>query len=551
MPRIPDYSAAGTSTARSNTPRFPVDRSAAIEAEGQQALLGAVTGVVQQVEEHDDKLRYAAARSTLLQAQVEARKELEGDTNYETYEKRFRDRTAKARSEAAAKIRGTRSRELFEIDAQADIERGVEQVRGLARAREVDEGIATVNANLEANRTAALESKDPVERGALVQSSLDMIDGLFRKGFIKETQAVAEREKFKASYAEGFVGIQQPAERIKLLEDPDKSVAKFIAPDRRKVLLEAAKKDNDEARVRGESQALFDGYVEKYGTNYNAAIKAARAELKADPLVRDATEQRLKEEQQRTEFRQRQEREDAFGKAVEFVDGGGSYEDAPKKGLTPQQRSALRTYAEGGGANARLVSDRETVTKLQKLFQDAQLTDAGAKAFAKVEVDEYKALLTSKDEEEWRQRVTDARAGKFGGKDVGLQTILQQREATIKELQKAGELKKPEEIDYFNSQLDARLKAYQEANGGKPAGSDEARTIINTMKAEVVLKEGTWGFGRKSKRAYKLTEEDMGDVSIPKADREAIIEVLREQGKPITPRAIEDAYNYELFRPRK
>lgn len=547
MPRIPDYTAAGTTVPRTATPRFPADRSERIVAEGREALVGAVGAAVERAVDHDDKLRYASARGALLREQIAARKELEGDANYQTYESRFVERTAKARTAAAANIRGARSRELFEIDAQADIDRGLEQIRGLARAREVDEGIATMNNDLESNRTAALESSDPIERGALVQASLDSIDGTFKKGYIKETEAGALREKFKANYGEAFVGIQTPAERIKLLEKPDDNVAKFIAPDRRKVLLEAAKKDNDEVRIRGESQAYFDGYIEKYGGDFNAAIKAARTDLKKDPLVRDATESRLAEEQQRTKARQVETRENAYNNAVEKIDSGVAFADLNLTNIPGPQQASLRRYAEGGGKNARLESDRDTTNELEKLFADAQLTDAGAKAFAQFEVDTVQDKLTDKDRALWRQRVTDVRSGKLGGKDVGLQTILQQREAAIKELQKAGELKTPADINFFNAQLDSRLKGFAEDNKGTPPGLEEARKIINSMKAGVIIKEPWWKPDTQ-KPAYKITSKD---VDVPEMYRRLIIEDLQSVGQPVTKEAIESRYQKLTAKPVK
>lgn len=532
MPRIPDYTAAGTSVPRANTPRFAPDRSGEIVAEGQQALLGAVGAAVDQAVDHDDKLRYAAARSTLLDAQAEARKELEGDNNYETYEARFRERAAKARSIAAANIRGTRSRELFEADAQADIERGVDQIRGLARAREVDQGIATMNTLLESNRNKALETKDPIERGARVQASLDAIDGAYQKGYIKETEAVAQRERFKSNYGEAFVGIQSPAERIEMLSNPDTNVAKFIAPDRRKALLEAAKRENDEVRVRGESQAHFDGYVEKYGSDFKGAIRAAREELKADPLVRDATETRLRQEQVAAQQFERQDREEAGEEALEFILGGGKFGELPislKNRLKPSALNSLRSLAESGG---RTQSDAKTLQELSSLFAD------DPQAFGDLDLLTYTSKLTPADYKQWLDRQSAVRTGKLDGKDTGYQSIVQARDNKLRELFKAttGKGETQEKISAFTTKFEARLTAFKESTG-KAARIEDARSILDDMAAEVVTKEGF--FSDTKKRAYQLTEED---VAVPPKDRDQIIGALRRAGEPVTVKRIQDIY---------
>lgn len=541
MPRIPDYNAAGTTVPRTATPRFPADRSERIVAEGREALVGAVGAAVERAVDHDDKLRYASARGALLREQIAARKELEGDANYQTYESRFVERTAKARTAAAANIRGARSRELFEIDAQADIDRGLEQIRGLARAREVDEGIATMNNDLESNRTAALESSDPIERGALVKASLDSIDGTFKKGFIKEAEAGALRDKFKSNYGEAFVGIQTPAERIKLLEKPDDNVAKFIAPDRRKVLLEAAKKDNDEVRIRGESQAFFDGYIEKYGSDFNAAIKAARSDLKSDPAVRDATDQRLREEEFRVLRFAAEDQNDAVGEAQAAIDGGTKFADLPKSlmdRLKPGQRNVVRTYAARGGG---IVTDQDTYISLldQAYSQDKNVQ----RKFADLPIKaNYSDKVSQADQDTLRKLQVQIRSGKLDGESTGYVSITQARDETITDLYAKTPAQRKQnaaEIDRFKREFERRQTALRVKNN-RAIDIDEARAIIEIMTAEVVTKESF--FGDTKKRAYQLTDED---VDVPATHRDAIIQVLRERGKPVTSEAIRAEYEQD------
>lgn len=531
MPRIPNYEAAGTSVARTGSLRTEVDRSEAIEREGQGALLGAVGEAVAQAVEHDDKLRYAAARSTLLQAQSAARRELEADNDYETFESRYRERTAKARTAAAASIRGGRSRELFEADAQADIERGVEQIRGLARTKEVDQGVSLLNSTLEANRNAALESKDEAERIAYLEASNDSIQGALDKGYITADSAREVRTKFTTNYAEAFVGIQAPAERIEMLSKPDTNVAKYIAPDRRKALLEAAKREGNELRVRGESQAFEDQLTEQHGNDFKSALTEAR-QIK-DPEVRDATVSRIKARQAETKQFELEDREAASEEAIAFINDGGRFADLPtsiKNRLTPSSLNAIREYADGGGAAARKVTDPATLIKLSTLSAD------DPQRFAELNMLDYRAQLSASDFEEFVDLQRKIRTGVLDGKATGFQSITQIRDAKLKELFGGTSAKgeKQERINAFVIKFEQQLKAFKQENGKAPSTQD-ARKLLDDLTAEVVT--GGWFGG--TKRAFELTDED---TQVPEAMRQVIIEELRAVGEPITVEAIRREY---------
>lgn len=528
MARIPDYDAAGTSVARTQTPRF-TDQSAQIEAGGQQALLGAVGNVIAQAEEHDDRLRYAAARSTLLQAQISARKELEADNDYETFETRYRERMTKAQSTAAAQIKGRRSRELFESDARLDLERGAEQIRGVARAKETDQGLALLNGTLESNRNAALESTDETERGALLESSNDLIQGALDKGYISANAARETRSKFTTNFAEAFVGIQAPAKRIEMLSQPDTSAAKFIAPDRRKAMLEAAKREGNELRVRAESQVAEDEIAEQFGTDFRGALGAAR-QLK-DPEVRDSTVSRIKARAIEAKQFELEDREAAGEEAMAFLNDGGKYADLPltiKNRLKPSTLNSLRAYAEGGSKQAR--TDPETLIKLSSMSAD------DPQAFGDINMLDYRDKLTDSDFEEMVDLQRKIRTGTLDGKASGFQSITQIRDTKLRELFGATSAKgdKQVRINAFVQRFEGQLKAFKAENGKAPRAED-ARKLLDDLTAEVA----TGGFFGGAKRAYELTDEE---VDVPQQWREAIISELRRRGKPVSIEAIQQAY---------
>src|SRR5690348_7393152 len=193
MPRIPDYDAVGTSVPRAQTPRF-ANRSQAITDEGRASLVGAVGGAIQQVAEHDDKLNYAAARATILKADADARETLRNDPDPFSYERRYRDNLLKAKDAASNLIRGSRSRELFQADIDADIERGAGQIREIARGRIADNGRATLQSTLDSTLKTALDAQDEASSVASIQTANTSIAAARDSGFIDAVAAEKLRQ---------------------------------------------------------------------------------------------------------------------------------------------------------------------------------------------------------------------------------------------------------------------------------------------------------------------------------------------------------------------
>lgn len=262
MARIPtaaDFGARPVVQARA--PRT-VDQSGAILAEGMEAAaskIGRIGAQYAEKEDRDaekeDRAGYAHARSTLLQADIAARQELENDNDFATYESRYREKLGKVREAALGGIRSQSSRTLLEQDTTTDIERGAAEVRGLARRKEVDTGRATLNGLQESNRTAALEAPDEGTRAALITSTLDSIQGAQEKGYISAQEATDQRQRWTTNYAEGYLDIKSLPERIKILSAPKGTPIDYIAPDRRAVLLKAAKNELKAEQARQQSEA--------------------------------------------------------------------------------------------------------------------------------------------------------------------------------------------------------------------------------------------------------------------------------------------------------
>ena len=529
MPRIPDASQLGYSVPSTRTPRFQ-DRSGEIVA-GAVGRFGQVAGqVASEIQEKEDQFAFAQARSALLQADVDARRALENDNDWSTYEKRYSESMTKAREKAAGMIRGNRDRALFDMDAKLDVERGIGEIRGVAKRKEIDWGRASLDGMLEANRTAALNAKDEPTRAALILATQDAIAGAKQKGYLSEQEATNHRQVWTANYAEGFVGMQPAEERIKLLSNPKGTAADYIAPDRRAALLEAAKRESRDLNVRRESQAQEDAIVAKFGTG-SAALKAAR-DIE-DPEVRDSTVSRIKVRQAEVKQAEFDQREALSEEAMAFINDGGKFADLPlhiKNGLKPSALNSLRSYAEQQAGGGRRATDPETLIELSELSAD------DPQKFGELDMLTYRDKLSDGDFEEFVDLQRKIRSGSLDGKATGFMTLNQVRDQRVKDLfpNPKSEQKK-QQRDSFIRQYEGRLRSFREETGKRP-GADDARKILDDLTAEVSI---DWG---RDKRVFELTTDDIPEV--PDSDRTEIIRELQKRGKAVTDDAIVSLYRH-------
>lgn len=254
MPRIPDASQLGYSVPRANTPHFQ-DNSALIQSEAVENFAGTVNRVASVLQEQDDQFNYSRAKSAILQADVDARRQLENDQDWETYEKRYTESMQKALDGASKMIRGKRSRALFDADARLDLDRGTGEIRNIAKRKEIDWGRGSLSSLLESNRTAALNAKDEATRAAIIAATQEAIGGALGKGYLSEQEAANHRQAWTSNYAEAYVGMQPAEERIKLLQgNKPGAITDYIAPDRRVDLLRQAENEVRIARDRAEAE---------------------------------------------------------------------------------------------------------------------------------------------------------------------------------------------------------------------------------------------------------------------------------------------------------
>lgn len=536
MPRIPDSTQLGYSVPRTRTPRFQ-DRSGEIVADATQGFARTLGQAADSLQEHDDQFNYARAKSTLLAADVEARRELENDPDWESYEKRYTERMAKAREQATGLIRGGRSRSLFDMDAKLDVERGTGEIRGIAKRKEIDWGRASLESSLATNRTAALNAKDEATRASLLKASQDLIAGAVSNGYASAEEGGTIGRRFSEDYAEGFVGMQSAEKRIELLSNPKGTAADLIAPDKRIALLEAAKRESRDLNVRRESQAQEDSIIAKYGAS-QAALKAAR-EID-DPEVRDSTVNRIKVRQAEAKQAEQEFTETLSEEALAFINDGGKFADLPlriKNGLKPSALNSLRSYAEQNATGGPRRTDPETLIEL------SELSAIDPQQFGELNMLDYRAKLSDSDFEEFVDLQRKIRLGVVDGKASGFMTLNQVRDQRLAELFGSARpsVKEPEKKKQkrrnFIDQYENRLRLLKEERGKVP-GAEDAKKILDDLTAEVAIDRDFWFDTEKP--VYELTDEDIPDV--PDADRNEIIRELQKRGKPVTEQSIVDLY---------
>jgi ribosome-binding protein aMBF1 (putative translation factor) len=492
MPRIPDASALGARPIPTSSRQIAVDRSAIGVGRASYEIGKDLqrTGAV--LQEREDRFTYATAKSTLLQADVEARRELENDPDYATYDKRYRERMSKAREKATGLIQSPRDRALFEQDVNLDIERGSMDVRRIARGKEVDVGRGTLDGILEGNRAAALNASDEATRSALIRATQESIAGARAKGYLNEQEAVGLQQKWTAEYGKGFVAMQSPEEQVRLLSKPKGTVADFIDPADRAVLLERAKKDiEQEQRAAAQEQ--------------RSRIQQARSDA---------------------EWNQRQQADRAW----KVVAAGGSVASIPRpiwNSLDGRDQVSLlndeKNRMDGG----------QTPTNWKFYYDMVKIAREKPESFRKdVYLPTYFHLLAPAQRDDLMRR-QESKPGSADDLDaIGLS----------KQIEIAMPGAKPEVRGPFEAAVGSAINARQLETGRK-LNQTERQQVIDDMLIEGDIPRSGWL--DKSGKYYEFvgTEDQPKFVpddyaNIPEEDRKLITEALAARQRPTTPAAI-------------
>jgi hypothetical protein len=240
MARIPDVTALGERPIpQPGGPRV-VDQSGEILAQGIERFGNTLQHIADQRQQQQSELEQAQARSSLLVSDIQARRALQDDPNWQTYEARYRDQMGKAVEAAQSKITGRRNQEMFGAQAKLDLERGAAAVAEEAQRKRVDVGHATTLSSLDALRTSSLQAPDEATRAAAVGAAHQLIQASVATGDLTAEQGAQLQKQWTASYSEGAVSMRPFAQQIEVLSKPKGTVADFIAPDKREEMLQHA-----------------------------------------------------------------------------------------------------------------------------------------------------------------------------------------------------------------------------------------------------------------------------------------------------------------------
>lgn len=208
-------------------------------ARAMQGLGQAITSTAGEIGERQDKFNYAEAQSDFLKKKLDIMSSFDADNDYSTFGDRYTQKINKAREESAGLIRNNDDRRAFEIDTNNDIFRGADQIKTLARRKEVDHGVASLNATIQSNRDAALSAKDEATRQGFISATRNAIDGAFERGYIDDTQRQTISQRSATDYATASIGMMQPEQRLSALQNPT-GIASFLPPDQRQAMIKDA-----------------------------------------------------------------------------------------------------------------------------------------------------------------------------------------------------------------------------------------------------------------------------------------------------------------------
>jgi hypothetical protein len=530
VPRIPDVTSLGERRVPIGRAPEYQDRSSEIIAAGLGNAARQLGSAVEDYADRRDSFQVAKAGAAFSTSEASARQFQDDD--WQTYESRYRESMTKAKEEALKGVRIPANRQALDLEFNSAVERGVLNVRAAARGKEVEFGRADLSSMLDSYRTAALSTPDEFMRAKSINGAQLAIQSALQNQFINPTDAEKLNKTWTQNYAEGFLSMQTPQQRIEMLNKPKGTAIDYIPPDRRAALLEAAKNENRDLTVRRESQAHEDALVSKHGTNWQSALSAARQIT--DPEVRDSTVSRIKVRQAEAKQAESEYHAEIGEQALGFINDGGKFADLPLKirnGLKPSELNSLRSYAEqmaGGGARR---------TNPETLIDLSTMSAEDPQAFGEIDMLAYRDRLSDGDFEEFVDLQRKIKTGTLDGKATGFMSVNQVRDERIKDIfgspAKQSETQKQRRRQFIE-QFEGQLKAYREQNK-KSAGADDARKILDDMTAEVAVSRDFWF--DTTKPAYAVTGED-----IPDADRSEIIAELTKRGKQVTDQAIIDLY---------
>jgi hypothetical protein len=499
MPTLPDSRSLRRAIPQSQR-AIVQDRSGEILADGFASAADSVMRTQRAVQEKRDRFAYAAAKSEILQADIEARKELENDEDWSTYEQRYRERMQKVRETAAAKVRDPADRALFDQDTKLDVERGAADIRGAARKREVDWGRSTLEANLAANQQAAWKAADEATRTALVKASEELIEGAIAKGYVAQEEGGTVKRKFAAEYARGAIDMMPTEAAIAALTNPKKGSPGYLLEEPVRVaMLEQLQKEQKREREAAENHA--------YIVEQRQAAAVERAQRNAADL------------------------------AWQHMAAGGTVATMPKaiwRALDGKDQIAVQDRERSLAKGQNVETDFEVYYALRTLAAEKP------EEFQREDLRRYRGKLA---DAEFKQLVDRQTSGSADGPDLEAMSEDKQISLALTDLG----LKDKAKVGLFERAVRTEIGAEQKRLGRK-LNSDERQRVIDRqlVEGEVDKPGSLWNPGKKRYETFNTADAKYfvpdGYDDIPADELTKIQAALDRAGRAVTPAAVFDLW---------
>lgn len=374
MPRIPDETALGqrpTLRSRGVTP-ISLGRAEQAEMEVSQEVstIGrTVLDISNRIQERKDRRQLVEQKSEFIQNLIATEAQFEGDTDYQTFGKRFYENAQEAKKKALESIDSPSLRAQFEADADLDIQRGVSRMAKKSWQMEKSDGVAAMGRTIANNRELYLSADDGAYRNSILSNTQNAIEMARVNGYISPEQAEKMSRAAGQEYAEAYISMQPAKEQVRMLKSGE-AAAELIPADRRKALL-------DKVDMRGASQEAADQIVSS-GVSDQEMIKQAKTI--DDPVIRDETLTRVKSHINTRDAIERQTQQQAFEEAKGILVEADSLDSIPPeiwKTLNGGQQLQLRDYVETRAAKAargRKSDNYDVLDEVERRIESGDIT---------------------------------------------------------------------------------------------------------------------------------------------------------------------------------
>lgn len=199
MARLPTVDSFGARPIPRSQRGVSAVRNAGAVGDAVSQVGAAIAGEGERRLEQEDRISYGAARSLRLRADVTARQAFQDDPDYGTMEARYIEGMKKANESAQTLVRSRADRRMFEIDAQADLDRGLAEVRNIVRTKRVAADTGLFLGSMETLRGTVRDAADDKTREAVFNEANSNIEGAVARGLIDPVKAFQMRREFVSS----------------------------------------------------------------------------------------------------------------------------------------------------------------------------------------------------------------------------------------------------------------------------------------------------------------------------------------------------------------